>query len=117
MIMIFDRKQDFFDLAIEYNFLYFLKEDFCDNWCMPPKGVDSDLWNNIFAEILATHFELRIGAQGLIVDILTDLAKKQTDYPNLQDVSNRLYEIAHIEKSSNREVAMRLVSGWTIYCF
>ena len=110
MIAVFDRKQDFFDLAIEYKslFLYFLLKDFRDNWCAAPTGVLAQLWINLFAEILATHFELRIAAQILLVDILTQLNSKMDGFPTLRDVSKRLYEIAYIEKGLNKEMAVRL---------
>lgn len=110
MITVFARKQDFFDLAIEYKslFLYFLRKDFEDNWCAPPKGVLAELWINLLAEILATHFELRIAAQILLVEILTKLNRDMVDFPTLRDVSKRLYEIAYIEKGLNKEIAMRL---------
>ncbi|MCH9031994.1 MAG: hypothetical protein IIB00_07020 [candidate division Zixibacteria bacterium] len=74
MIMIFDRKQDFYDLALEFKFLYFLLEDFKDNWIAPPPGVSDKIWFNILAEILATNFELRVASQAMLVDIMCNLS-------------------------------------------
>ena len=110
MICVFDRKQDYFDLAVRYKslFLYFLLQDFEDNWCSPTKGVLTQLWINLLAEILATHFELRIAAQILLVDLLTQLHSEMDSFPTLHDVSKRLYKIAYIEKSFNKEMAIRL---------
>ncbi len=108
MIIVPDRKMDFYKIALNHNFLYLLHNDFHDNWLKPPNGVDADLWYNILAEILATHFELRIGAQALLVDILTDLTNKLSVYPTLHDLIKRLNEIAYSKRNSNKEVALRL---------
>lgn len=112
MIMVFDRKQDFYDLAIGTDFLYFLLKDFRDNWLAPPNGVDERLWFNIVGEILASSFELRIAAQMLFVDTLLELntTAKMTKgaYPTLRDVSRRLYQVSTDSKGQSKEVAMRL---------
>ena len=114
MILIFDRKQDFFDLAFEFELLYFLMRDFRDNWLAPPTGVDDRLWINIVAEILAASYELRIAAQVLFVETSMDLYKlaKQTGsgYPTLRDVSRRLYAISNEVKGPARENVLRLGS-------
>ncbi|MCP4603466.1 MAG: ATP-binding protein [Proteobacteria bacterium] len=109
MIIIFDRKQDFYELALDFRFLYFLLEDFMDNWCAPPDGIISRLWFNVLAEILATSFELRVAAQGMLVDILCYLGTNMApDYPTLRDVMRRLYAVANEGKGSQREIAARL---------
>ncbi len=100
MIIIFDRKQDFYDIAMDYSLLYFFKEDFHDNWCQPPSGVEATLWYNILSEILVSLFELRIGAQGLLIEILT--SHKQ---PNLYSVVDSLQQY---EKSAHKDTALRL---------
>ena len=107
-IIVPDRKQDFFELAIKYDFLYLLHDDFYDNWLLPPEGVDPLLWHNILAEILAIHFELRIGAQGLIVEVLTELTNAISQFPTLHDVIKKLHKIAYVDKSYNKESALRL---------
>ena len=112
MIIIFDRKQDFYDLAFEFKFLYFLLEDFMDNWCAPPDGVAPLIWFNILAEILATSFELRIAAQGMLLDMLCDptIAKdtRLSDYPTFRDIMRRLFFISSEGRGSLKELAMRL---------
>lgn len=112
MIMIFDRKQDFFDLAFEFKFLYFLLMDFRDNWCAPPEGVAQRLWFDILAEILTASFELRIAAHGLLVDTLTELtstaANSGSHFPTLRDVSQRLFGISTKAKGVMKEQSARL---------
>ena len=104
MIIIFDRKQDFYDLAKESDLLYFLLQDFQDNWCAPPNGVDDMVWFNIFAEILATHFELRAAGQALLTDALKRLSDKHRsrglDYPTIEDLAKSL--VSHSEGSRIR---------------
>lgn len=94
MIMIFDRKQDFYDLAKELGLLYFLLDDFQDNWCAPPNGVNDIIWFNILAEILAAHFELRVAGQALLTDALKKLSDKHRsrglDYPTIEDLAKSL---------------------------
>ena len=108
-IIIPDRKQDFCDLALKSELLYFLLEDFMDNWCAPPDGVPVELWFSVLAEILAISFELRIAAQGMIVDILKKLSKnKNGDYPTLQDISRQLYLITQGGRGSEKESARRI---------
>lgn len=112
MIIIFDRKQDFYDLAFEFRFLYFLLEDFMDNWCAPPDGVAPLIWYNILAEILATTFELRVAAQGLLLDMLCDpeiiKGSRSPDYPTLRDVMRGLFVLVSEGKGSTKEIALRL---------
>jgi len=94
MIMIFDRKQDFYDLAKELGLLYFLLDDFQDNWCAPPDGVDDMIWFNILTEILAAHFEFRVAGQALLTDALKRLSDKHRncglDYPTIEDLAKSL---------------------------
>ncbi|MCK5125558.1 MAG: ATP-binding protein [candidate division Zixibacteria bacterium] len=111
-IIVPDRKQDFFDIAFEFKFLYFLLKDFKDNWCAPPEGVLLRLWFNILAEILTTAFELRIAAHGLLVDTLVELTKKaaksSSHFPTLRDVTQRLFEISNSAKGATKEQALRI---------
>ena len=111
-IMVFDRKQDFFDIALDYDFLYFLLRDFRDNWCAPPVGVPLRLWLNILAEILVTSFELRVGAHGLLVEILVELftqARKDGSHPpTLRDVGRHLFNISNKVKGAKKEQVIRL---------
>ncbi len=111
-IIIFDRKQDFYDLAIEFRLLYFLLEDFMDNWCAPPYGVDSMTWFNILAEILTASFELHIGAQFLIIDVLKQLSRTRnrpkSTYPTLRELTKHLFVRAEQAKGSARETLLRL---------
>jgi len=94
MLMIFDRKQDFYDLARDYGLLYLLLRDYQDNWGAPPDGVDDTAWFNILAEILAVHLEYRMQGQALITEVLykisVTLKKKGLGYPTLQDIANAL---------------------------
>ena len=83
-----------------------------DNWCAPPDGVAPLIWFNILAEILATSFELRIAAQGMLFDMLCDLSgsrnPKSSDYPTLRDIMRRLFVVSSEGRGSLREIAMRL---------
>lgn len=112
MIMIFDRKQDFYDLALEFKFLYFLLEDFKDNWIAPPPGVKDRIWFNILAEILAASFELRVATQGMFVDVVCELTGKEDsdpkNYPTLRDVSRTLYIISSKSRGTLKDIALRL---------
>lgn len=114
MIMVFDRKQDFFDIAFEFKFLYFLLKDFRDNWLVAPNGVEEGLWINIVAEILAASYELRIAAQMLFVDTVMELSalarKTGAGYPTLRDVSRKLFSISNEIKGPMRESVLRLGS-------
>jgi len=104
MIIIFDRKQDFYDLAKESDLLYFLLDDFEDNWCAPPEGVTDMVWFNILAEILTIHFELRIAGQALLTDALkrlTDKNKKEgLGYPTIGDLAKNIVDYS--KKGTNR---------------
>lgn len=114
MIMIFDRKQDFFDLAFEFKLLYFLLRDFRDNWLAPPNGVDERLWINIVGEILTASFELRFAAQMLFVETVMDLCSQARNtgagFPTLRHVSRRLFAISNSVKGPTRESVLRLGS-------
>lgn len=110
-IMVFDRKQDFYDLAIEFDFLYFLLNHFRDNWVAPPEGVAQRLWFNILAEILATSLELRIAAQGLLIDTFIELSAASQNgngFPTLRDVTRRLFEVSTEARGPKKEIALRL---------
>ncbi len=112
MIFIFDRKQDFYDLVLGFKLLFFLLEDWFDNWCRPPTGVSSITWFNILAEVLAAFFELHMAAQIMIVDALINLSKGSgtsgTPFPTLRDLSEYFFARSIKSKGAGQDTCLRL---------
>ena len=112
MIIIFDRKQEFYDLALDFKLFYFLLEDWIDNWCPPPSGVASITWFNIFAETLAAFFELHMVAQIMIIDALINLTKGSGTggniFPTLRDLSEYFFAKSVKAKGAGQDTSLRL---------
>lgn len=115
MLIIPDRKQDFFDLVKPFGLHYFLKEDFLDNLCAPPDGVEDMAWFNILGEICAIFLELRALGQSIITEALYRIAqefkKHYQTYPSLYDVGLGLTHSAKGSAgSANFKIGQRLLA-------
>lgn len=91
MIKIFDRKLDYACLAAFPSFLYFMLDDFWDNWLRPPKGVKPTIWAHILGEIMSNCLDIRIAARSMFASVVLWLYEKRNSeatgvYPTFKDV-------------------------------
>jgi hypothetical protein len=110
MLIIFDRKQDFKGLLRYPNFVYFDYNQFFDNPLRAPPGVNPKIWVNIFLEILANFFDIRVSTRNLLLDRILLLFEK----------SRYLYDGIHCPTlktlySDIKSLKFALLSRWSRY--
>jgi len=91
MIKLFDRKLEYYSLAVFPAFVYWMLDDFFTNWLEPPTARCLSQWINTLCEILGNFLDIRVAVRSLISNkVLWQCEQwKSTDtgvYPTLRDV-------------------------------